>query len=70
MKLKRVLIVVAMLTSSVLAACTEADRDAIFSTRRAPQVGSCDPQPGYPPPSERPGCEAAQGKSHGGSGGR
>ncbi|MEJ0069238.1 MAG: hypothetical protein WDO24_11505 [Pseudomonadota bacterium] len=51
-------------------ACTEADRDAMFSSDRAPLVGRCDPQPGYPPPSERPGCEYIQGKGHGGSGGR
>ena len=50
-----------ILAASVLAACTEADREAMFSSQRAPLVGRCDPQPGYPPPSERPGCEAMQG---------
>lgn len=40
-------------------ACTEADREPIFSTRRAPLGHPCDPQPGHPPPHLRPGCEAA-----------
>ncbi len=68
--MKPILLVFGMLTSSLLVACTEADRDAMFSSDRAPLVGRCDPQPGYPPPSERPGCEYIQGKGHGGSGGR
>ncbi len=68
--MKPILILVTMLTSIVLVSCTEADRAAMFSTDRAPLVGKCDPQPGYPPPSERPGCEYYQGKGHGGSGGR
>jgi hypothetical protein len=50
-----------LLCGPLVASCTEADREAMFSTDRPPQVGRCDPQPGYPPPSERPGCEAAQG---------
>jgi hypothetical protein len=45
----------------LLAACTEADRETMFSSDRAPLVGRCDPQPGYPPPQERPGCEYVQG---------
>ena len=56
-----VLSAVLLLGSGVLSACTEADRDAMFSSDRAPLVGKCDPQPGYPPPSQRPGCESAQG---------
>ena len=52
---------VVLLASGTLNACTEADRDAMFSTNRAPLVGKCDPQPGYPPPSMRPGCENTQG---------
>jgi hypothetical protein len=48
------------LGSTLLGACTEADREAMFSTDRAPLVGKCDPQPGYPPPIQRPGCEYAQ----------
>ena len=47
-------------TLMLCAACTEADRAPMFSTGRPPQVGRCDPQPGYPPPEQRPGCEAAQ----------
>ena len=51
-----------LLGSGLLTACTEADRDAMFSTDKPPLVGRCDPQAGYPPPSQRPGCEAAQGQ--------
>jgi hypothetical protein len=47
-------------TLMLCAACTEADREPMFSTQRPPQVGRCDPQPGYPPPEQRPGCESAQ----------
>jgi hypothetical protein len=43
-------------TLMLCAACTEADREPIFSTRRAPLVGVCDPQVGYPPPEQRKGC--------------
>jgi hypothetical protein len=50
-----------LLGSGLLTACTEADRDAMFSTDKPPLVGKCDPQPGYPPPSQRPGCENVQG---------
>jgi hypothetical protein len=39
------------------AACTEADREAMFSAKRAPLIAKCDEQPGYPPPHQRPGCE-------------
>ncbi len=49
-----------LLAASLLVACSEADREAMFSTQRAPLVGRCDPQAGYPPPAERPGCEARQ----------
>jgi hypothetical protein len=49
-----------LLSGQMLASCTEADRDAMFSTQRAPLVGQCDPQPGYPPPIQRPGCEYLQ----------
>jgi len=48
------------LGSCLLGACTEADREAMFSTEKAPLVGRCDPQPGYPPPEQRPGCEYMQ----------
>ena len=54
------LIALALLASPLLGACTQADRDAMFSTDRAPLVGRCDPQPGYPPPIQRPGCEYVQ----------
>jgi hypothetical protein len=47
------------------AACTEADRERMFSTERAPLIGRCDAQPGYPPPEQRPGCEAQQITSRG-----
>lgn len=40
--------------------CTPEDRAPFFSTARPPMVGRCDPQPGYPPPEQRPGCENAQ----------
>lgn len=50
-----------VLSGLVMASCTEADREAMFSSDRAPLVGKCDPQPGYPPPNERPGCEYMQG---------
>ncbi len=60
--MKPALLLAALLGSGLVAAsCTEADREAMFSTQRAPLVGKCDPQPGYPPPSERPGCEYVQG---------
>jgi hypothetical protein len=52
-----VLLVGVLLTTSALEACTPADREAMFSTDRAPLVGRCDEQPGYPDPRERPGCE-------------
>jgi hypothetical protein len=68
--MKSVLLIVLLLAPSALTSCTEADREAMFSSDRAPLVGKCDPQPGYPPPAERPGCEYVQGKGHGGSGGR
>jgi hypothetical protein len=52
---------VAVFMSLILCAgCTEADRAPMFSTARAPLVGRCDPQPGYPPPEQRPGCWDAQ----------
>ena len=47
-------------TLMLCAACTEEDRARMFSSERAPLVGRCDPQPGYPPPSQRPGCEYVQ----------
>ncbi len=56
-----VLIAGALLVAGGLACCTEGDREKMFSTERAPLIGRCDPQPGYPPPSERPGCEYKQG---------
>jgi len=60
--MKGALVLAALLLCGLVAAsCTEADREAMFSTDRAPLVGQCDPQPGYPPPSERPGCEYMQG---------
>jgi len=60
--MKSALLLAALLGSGLVAAsCTEADREAMFSSNRAPLVGKCDPQPGYPPPSERPGCEYVQG---------
>jgi hypothetical protein len=55
-----VLIGIALLAPGGLASCTAGDREAMFSSDRAPLVGRCDPQPGYPPPSERPGCEYRQ----------
>lgn len=58
---RAVLLIGLLLGSSVLWSCTEADREAMFSTERAPLVGRCDPQAGYPPPSQRPGCEYRQG---------
>ncbi|HUA52797.1 MAG TPA: hypothetical protein VMB81_11570 [Candidatus Sulfotelmatobacter sp.] len=65
--MKRVVLLIGLvLVPGVLWSCSEADRDAMFSTQRAPLVGACDPQPGYPPPSQRPGCEYIQG----GPGGR
>jgi hypothetical protein len=39
------------------AACTQADREAMFSARQAPLIRKCDEQPGYPPVHMRPGCE-------------
>lgn len=42
---------------ALCAACTEADRERMFSTKRAPLMRPCDVQPGYPPPDQRPGCE-------------
>ena len=39
------------------AACTEDDRARMLSSQRAPLVGRCDEQPGYPPVSQRRGCE-------------
>jgi len=54
-------IALALLAAGPLAACTEADREDMFSSHRAPLVGRCDPQPGYPPPYQRPGCEYMQG---------
>ena len=60
-----VLLAGVLLALGGLEACTAADRDAMFSAERAPLAGPCDPQPGYPPPSERPGCQYRQG---GGSG--
>jgi hypothetical protein len=58
------LLLAVLLTTIGLEACTDADREAMFSTDRAPLAGRCDPQPGYPPPLERPGCEYLQvGKS-------
>jgi len=59
--MKSALLLAVILLGAGLAACTEGDRDAMFSTARPPQVGRCDPQPGYPPPSERAGCEYMQG---------
>jgi hypothetical protein len=59
------LLAVTVLVSSPIAGCTEGDRAAMFSTARPPKVGRCDPQPGYPPPDQIPGCEAAQGTSGG-----
>ena len=52
-------------TLMLCGACTEADREPMFSTQRAPLVGRCDPQPGYPPPAVRPGCEYTQTPGHG-----
>ena len=49
-----------LMSAGALVACTEADRQAMFSGQRAPLLGRCDPQVGYPPPSQRPGCETAQ----------
>ncbi len=60
--MKPALALAALLLCGLLAtSCTEADREAMFSSDRAPLVGKCDPQAGYPPPSERPGCEYMQG---------
>jgi hypothetical protein len=62
--MKGALVLAALLLCGLVAAsCSEADREAMFSSDRAPLVGRCDPQPGYPPPSERPGCETMQGHS-------
>ncbi|MBI3517433.1 MAG: hypothetical protein HY060_25660 [Proteobacteria bacterium] len=55
-----VLIIGTLLAAGGLAACTAADREAMFSTDRAPLIGRCDRQPGYPDPSVRPGCENAK----------
>ena len=60
MKNAKLLAGLLMLAASALAACTDADREAMFSGQRAPLVGRCDPQAGYPPPSQRPGCDTAQ----------
>ena len=49
-----------MLTPLALGACSPADREKMLSTDRAPLVGRCDPQPGYPDPSVRKGCETQQ----------
>ena len=62
----RASIALALLAAGFLASCTAADREAMFSTDRAPQVGRCDPQPGYPDPSVRKGCESQQTVSRGG----
>lgn len=49
---------VAVLSAVFLcAACTQADREAMFSARQAPLIRKCDEQPGYPPVHTRPGCE-------------
>jgi hypothetical protein len=60
--MKPALLLAAVLATGLVAtSCSEADRAAMFSTDRAPLVGKCDPQPGYPPPYQRPGCEYVQG---------
>jgi hypothetical protein len=49
--------VLSLLALGLIASCTEGDRAKIFSAEKPPMVGRCDPQPGYPDPSQRPGCE-------------
>ena len=49
--------IASVLVLGALAACTAADRENMFSSERAPLVGRCDAQPGYPDPSVRKGCE-------------
>jgi len=56
---------IALTLLATLTACTEADRESMFSARKPPVVGRCDPQPGYPPPEQRPGCEYNQAVSRG-----
>lgn len=47
----------AVLASLLLCgACTEADRDAMFTTKKT-LIRKCDEQPGFPPVNQRPGCE-------------